>query len=169
MVVNFKRTHLISWAPSSPPSASFFTPSLSCDMKGFAKSNEDFLSLWEFALSSTWYISHSMVTPPKTEVTVPDKTFPAPWWSQNHTRVKCDEIMIWTWATSFAISLFTFSPKIEPTASSPAIIVCKVKVKFLNFFWENQTCPGVAPLTTSIRPFAPEASPPTVKTTPATF
>ena len=79
----------------------------------------------------TWYISHSMVTPPKTEVTVPDKTFPAPWWSQNHTRVKCDEIMIWTWATSFAISLFTFSPKIEPTASSPAIIVCKVKVKFL--------------------------------------
>ena len=34
---------------------------------------------------------------------------------------------------------------------------------------ENQTCPGVAPFTTSIRPFAPEANPPTVKTTPATF
>ena len=44
----FYWTHLISWAPSSPPSASFFTPSLSCDMK----SNGDFLSLWGFALSS---------------------------------------------------------------------------------------------------------------------
>ena len=30
-------------------------------------------------------------------------------------------------------------------------------------------CPGVAPLTTSIRPLAPEARPPTVKTTPATW
>ena len=47
MVVNF---NLISWAPSSPPSASFFTPSLSCGMifilliglqsqRGFALSN----------------------------------------------------------------------------------------------------------------------------------
>ena len=33
----------------------------------------------------------------------------------------------------------------------------------------SKTCPGVAPLTTSIRPLAPEASPPTVKTNPATF
>ena len=77
---------------------------------------------------------------------------------------------IWTWATSFAISLFTFSPKIEPTASSPAMIVCREWTwKSLIFLAEIQTCPGVAPFTTSIRPFAPEASPPTVKTTPATF
>ena len=30
-------------------------------------------------------------------------------------------------------------------------------------------CPGVAPFTTSMRPLAPEARPPTVKTTPATW
>ena len=61
----------------------------------------------------TWYMSQSMVTPPNTEVTVPDSTLPAP----------C--------ATSFAISLFTFSPNIEPTASKPAIMVCsKIIVEF---------------------------------------
>ena len=45
------------------------------------------------------------------------------------------------------------------------------KMKFFTLFQKRdpKTCPGVAPLTTSIRPLAPEARPPTVKTNPATF
>ena len=92
---------LISLAPSSPHPASCCTPFLS------------------------WYMSHSMVTPPNTEVTVPDRTCPL------------------VLASSFTISLFTFSPNMEPIVSRPPTIV-----------W-----PGVAPLTTSSSPFVPEARP----------
>ena len=38
-----------------------------------------------------------------------------------------------TWATSLAISLFTFSPNIPPTASRPAIIVWKVEGLRISF------------------------------------
>ena len=172
MVVNFKRTHLISWAPSSPPSASFFTPSLSCGMSYMSYMmvlrSQNKISMWGFALSNLVHIpqhgdpSKHRGNSPRQNLsrTLPDI-------KSKSNLIKPD---IWTWATSFAISLFTFSPKIEPTASSPAMIVCREWTwKSLIFLAEIQTCPGVAPFTTSIRPFAPEASPPTVKTTPATF
>lgn len=57
MVVNFKRTHLISWAPSSPPSASFFTPSLSCGMSFMmVLRSQNKISMWGFALSNLVHI-----------------------------------------------------------------------------------------------------------------
>ena len=127
MVVNFKRTHLISWAPSSPPSASFFTPSLSCGMSYMSYMmvlrSQNKISMWGFALSNLVHIPQHG-DPSKHRGNSPrqnlSRTLP-----DIKSKSKLIKPDIWTWATSFAISLFTFSPKIEPTASSPAMIVCR--------------------------------------------
>ena len=116
------RYNLISWAPSSPPSASFFTPSLNYE-KEIRISKNTFLN----EISPLCHLVH-----------IPQHGHPSKYWGhssrENLPRTlhkKSRKVKIWsssTWATSLAISLFTFSPKIEPTASSPAIIVCGVNI-----------------------------------------